>query len=174
MLMATTQSHLEALLPRSGSLAEVVSAVNDFVCAHSGPREFVTLWAARVDPDGRGLTCIDAGHGYAVLIGDDGPATVKSDGGLPLGVARGSAYKSTGIGVHGGERLVLFSDGVPEQVSPAGEAFGLDRVLGVLRGSASPNDDATMLLDELGRYACADGFADDVSVISTALPGPSA
>ena len=48
---------------------------------------------------------------------------------LPLGVRPGEIYEQLSVSFAPGDLLLLYSDGVTESRSPAGELFGEDRLL---------------------------------------------
>jgi serine phosphatase RsbU (regulator of sigma subunit) len=66
-----------------------------------------------------------------------------------------------------GERLVLVTDGVRETKSPAGEEFGVARVLEALRGASGAEQDVARMLDSVHRFS--DGVReDDLTILSIA------
>ena len=58
--------------------------------------------------------------------------------GFPIGLAE-DAYEERSVRLAAGDRLYLYSDGVPEAMNPAGERFGDARLLEAIgRGRAEP------------------------------------
>jgi serine phosphatase RsbU (regulator of sigma subunit) len=116
---------------------------------------FVTLFAARVDPASGDLTYVDAGHGLALVLDQEGRARTLRSTDLPLGTLPDDRWHEHRDRLEQGETLLLISDGVldafadvaaaitaAEQV--AREALGIeqlvDRVCGLFVESLQPDD----------------------------------
>ena len=172
MLMATVQSWMYAAATRVEPLDRTVHALNGFLYEKSEPSEFATLFAAVLEADGR-VTICDAGHGIAYLVGESdgvgesGAVRIEAEGGVPVGAAPDAEYASSTITMARGMRLVLATDGIHEQRSVSGEAFGLGQIADTLAGSTGTKQDVAHLVDALRAHA--DGaFDDDVTVLSIA------
>ena len=171
MLMASIQAHLASDLTRGIGLVESVSRVNEYVRRHRGDSEFATLFAVRLAPDGSSAEMVDVGHGLAALAGGGEAARrIEAEGGPPLGVAD-FPYESTRLALSRGHRIVLFSDGVNEQRSAAGEELGVDRVNASLEPGGDVETDVESMMGLLRGHAKGVPFADDVSVISLSFDG---
>jgi serine phosphatase RsbU (regulator of sigma subunit) len=70
-----------------------------------------------------------------------------------------------------GERIVLMTDGVPEQPDLAGNQFGTARIEETLRTSGSTESDVKMLLAAVRSHAGGQAPADDTTIASV---GPDA
>lgn len=170
VLMATVQSHLMALLGAEMRIDDIAGVVNDFVAERAAGGEFVTLWIAAIDPESGTMECVDAGHGYAVLVDADGVASrLICAGGPPLGVAHAHRYEvsRTALPAHG--RLVLFSDGVAEQASSSGQRMGFPGVLAALKGAMSVEEDVRRLHEALVAHGGGEAFEDDVTIASLGI-----
>jgi sigma-B regulation protein RsbU (phosphoserine phosphatase) len=66
---------------------------------------------------------------------------------LPLGAMRGARYESTRLTLAPGERILLFSDGLPEAVKD-GAPIGYERAEALVRGAVD--------VDEIVRRVTAD------------------
>lgn len=165
ILMATVQSHLAAALRHGNDPVQCMNTVNKFIVQHSSEREFVTLFLAVVDAAAGSVTCIDAGHGYAAMV-RPGAAIERLNvaGGMPIGIDAGCEYQASAIPISPGSRLVIFSDGIPEQQSIEGEEFGFTRVLELLAKSADMESDISSITKSLRDFAESDSFADDVTI----------
>lgn len=175
LLMATTQSHLSALLRAGMAVEEAVASANRTVCMYSSRQMqeagdgamFVSLWCGVFDPSAGRLRFVDAGHGYCLAgLAGGAAARVESGGGIPLGVSDAAEYAAEEIAFPAGSRALVFSDGVAEQTSAAGSGqFGFAGVLSAVTGG-SPDDDVRSVLDALRRHAGGETFQDDVTLIA--------
>jgi phosphoserine phosphatase RsbU/P len=114
LLMATTRAALRSVsnLP----VAEAVTAVNRALAPDlEQSNAFVTLFHAELDTTGRGEFA-DAGHGMAFVLRSDGAIQElqDQDRGLPIGILRRSPYDAATLYLESGDRLVIYSDGLPD------------------------------------------------------------
>lgn len=178
ILAATTQSYLAAALRYHACPAKAVTLVNQHLCLRTAGQKFVTLWCGIVDVAKRVMHCVDAGHGYAMLVPPGADAhPIETVGGLPLRVGE-DPYERAEIPIPPGSRIVLYSDGVAEQPAHerpgAGkndkrEQFGQDRVVRTLRASTDPASDVESLIAAVQTFAGikrGEPLADDLTVAS--------
>ena len=66
-----------------------------------------------------------------------------------------------------GSRLLMYSDGLVEALSPDGEPFGYDRLGRILSDTANLSGDAltTMILDTLSVFTAGTALADDLTLL---------
>lgn len=178
IVMATTQSYLNASLRHSRDLVRALADVNRHLADRTPDTRFVSLWLGVLDQRDGTLEYIDAGHGFAILRTPNAPPTIiPSEGGPPLRVAPDYPYALDRLSVPSGSRIILYSDGVVEQQGPAPacEEFGSARVLGALARADSCEDDVRLLLSAVRAHAgtSADALADDVTIASIAFDAPT-
>lgn len=164
MLMATAQSWMYAAATRVEPLALTVRALSEFLYEKSEPSEFATMFVAILEADGT-VTLCDAGHGIAYLVEPSGASRIDAEGGVPVGATPDADYSTSTITLARGARLVMATDGVYEQRSSAGDAFGLERIATTLAGSTGTKDDVAHIVEALRAHA-GDSFDDDVTVLS--------
>jgi serine phosphatase RsbU (regulator of sigma subunit) len=119
---------------------------------------FVTCVAARLEAEG-GCTIANAGHLAPFLNGDE----VEMAGALPLGLTADAAYEEVTVQLGAGDRLTLYTDGLPEARNAAGELFGFARVAELVAG----DPDAGAMAAAAVRF----GQEDDVTVLSLCHAG---
>jgi sigma-B regulation protein RsbU (phosphoserine phosphatase) len=95
-----------------------------------------------VDPIGRRVHYIRAGHNPPLMISKDGhQAIFENGGGPPVGLFPALKFRREIAGIESGSVLVLYTDGVTEAEDRMGEQFGINRLVEVVRtgrvGSAS-------------------------------------
>jgi len=169
ILMATTQSFLNAVLCQLGDPAKAADAVNKHLIAHCPENKFVSLWMGVLDVVTGLLQYVDCGHGYWLLREPRcEPVRVREGhgGGAPLRVMDGVPYRSDELQLAPGTRIVLFSDGVVEQANPDGVAFGDDRVSTSIMAATTVGEDVESLVRAVRVHAGTDTMADDLTVAS--------
>jgi sigma-B regulation protein RsbU (phosphoserine phosphatase) len=83
---------------------------------------------------------------------------------LPLGRFRRAEYRNGELRLAPGDRLLLYTDGVTEALSPAGEPFGDERLGELLAASAEPDRVLARLAEWTGRGPGA-SMDDDVTLV---------
>ena len=87
--------------------------------------------------------------------------------GFPIGLAD-DAYEERSVRLGAGDRLYLYSDGVPEAMDPAGEQFGDARLLEAIgQGRSEPlQESVATLLGEIARWHGSERPQDDISILA--------
>jgi len=116
-LQGMIYSHLVAGLP----LAEMVTAVNQFLCKKHIGEKYATLVVVRLHPDGR-LEYVNCGHVPPLVISKDGVVRPPCSN-LPVGLLAEASYEGAEVQLRPGDRLVLVTDGVTEAENANGEFF---------------------------------------------------
>ena len=106
-----------------------ISALMDRVIAEQFPgSRFATAVLARLDLDSGQLTWVNAGHPAPLVVRETSllpPHACPSS--RPLGLQDGPAAECR-IHLQPGDRVLLYTDGIVEARSPAGEFFGEERL----------------------------------------------
>jgi serine phosphatase RsbU (regulator of sigma subunit)/pSer/pThr/pTyr-binding forkhead associated (FHA) protein len=167
VLMAAAQTQLRVALKHLMPLRTAIEELNRELTHRSPVGEFISLFVGIIDPKARTMEYVDAGHGYWLhRPGGGPPQQVPHDGGLVLGVEADHAYPTELVALNPGDRIVLFSDGLVEQHSPTGAAFGFEGVFEHLRETQDVEDDVRVLLERLQSFADSDELSDDVTIAS--------
>ena len=156
-----------------GTPGEILTYVNDNICAHNKADMFVTLWLGILEISTGKITASNAGHDDAVIIKENGEVEMfKTKHGLVVGAMGGLKYKDFDIQLNKGDRIFLYTDGVPEATDKDNNMFTIEGMLDSLAkyadnppkevlkgvrndvnafvGDAPQFDDLTMLCIELG------------------------
>lgn len=169
MLAALVQSHLASGLEAGADLIEAVGRTNRFVASRPTGGRFVSLVAATLGADGA-VRLLDAGHGHWLIArsGQDPPAPEHPQraSSMPLGIDTDASFTLAEHRLGPGDRLVCYTDGIPDQISPRQERFGFARLDAAIGSSLTCEDDVTRLFDALTRHADRRALDDDATVAS--------
>jgi len=132
LLMSNVQAAVHAFASEAVSPAEMCAKVNRVVSSSTGEDKFITFFYGIVDAEQKLLTYTNAGHNPGILQRRDGSLIRLEAGGAVLGPFPSWSYKQEDIDLEAGDRLLLFTDGVTELRSPAGDEFGEDRLIELL------------------------------------------
>ena len=141
LIMSVVQATLRVLSAEPGiALAELVSKMNHFLYRSTASSSYATFFYAQVDPRGRTLQYVNAGHNPPyVLRVERGSMAVEelSVGGTVIGMFPQARYEEGTVDLRPGDVLMVFTDGVPEALNPREEEFGEERLKKVLCDVAS-------------------------------------
>lgn len=182
-LLSVTVSHFlapegsESLLKlgapsRIAPPAEVAQRLNrQFSQGSSGL--FFTLFYGILDLATLDLRYVNAGHPGPLILAESQPPRCLESTGLPIGVLADVAYEESVARLQPGDRVWLFSDGLPEARNPNREMFGEQRLLDALQAmnSVALDPGTERLLARIEDWAGAEGPQDDISLVAFEVVG---
>ena len=149
LFMAQAKALIRSRAMTGEEPAQILSHVNNQLCDGRGGEYFVTVWMAVIDLiTGEGVAA-NAGHEHPALCRRDGKfELVRYKHDIVIGMLKDRTYRQHAFAMNHGDRLFVYTDGVPEAYSETGEQFGTDRMLEALnrRPDASPEE----LIDDVG------------------------
>jgi serine phosphatase RsbU (regulator of sigma subunit) len=150
------------------SLPEVADLVDRVIGEQFPGSRFATAVLARLDLDSGKLRWVNAGHPAPLIVRDHGlvnPPPCPSS--LPLGLQRRPAVECT-VQLRPGDRVLLYTDGIVEARSPAGEFFGEERLADFVVRAEASGDAPPEMLRQLMRSVMdhqAGQLQDDASIV---------
>lgn len=149
---------------------EILNSLNGTMLATAQQSLLMTMACLSLDARSGKLTFANAGHVLPYLWRHNRRQwEMLEASGLPLGKSVDSNYLVTAVELQMevGDRLFLFTDGVVEEESPDGEAFGYDRLEAVLNhyGDAEPKLLQDAVMDALTSHCRGKSFSDDVTIV---------
>ena len=145
LLTAKLQGIFTARALSSHGPAETMATVNQALLRRAIEARFATMMYGIISPTGTLAYC-NAGHNPPMLL-SRGVVRRLECGGLVLGLFQHAAYDEESLQLQPDDVLVVFSDGVSEALSAAGEEFGEDRILTCVQPHLQ--DDPPALLAQL-------------------------
>jgi serine phosphatase RsbU (regulator of sigma subunit) len=167
LLMASMQATLEAWTERDLAVDDLAFRLSRAVARHTDGRRFITAFLALLDPSTGVLTYTNAGHNPGLFIHRGGEVDLLESQGLPIGMLPGNPYGAASLQMWSGDLLALYTDGLTESASPAGEEFGeaaLAAFLAERRAEPLLAIDAH-LMDELDRHTRGAPYLDDRTIL---------
>ena len=115
------------------SPSEILYDANNAICKNNKLEMFVTVWVGILEISTGKLIAANAGHEYPALKkGDGGFAVFKDRHGFVLGGMEGMKFKEYEILLSPGDKLFVYTDGVPEANDPDGNMFEVERMIDAL------------------------------------------
>jgi PAS domain S-box-containing protein len=134
LLIAETRAYLRALALTQTDPGSILRLVNGRLAEDISTDHFVTLFLAQLDPRTGSLVYSNAGHwpGYVLDAQGNVKLVLKSTS-LPLGLYPGGDFSNgPPVTLDPGDLVFLFSDGIIEAPSGAGQLFGMGPALEVV------------------------------------------
>ncbi len=139
---------LHTAMQRDAPIEAVHDQLNSLLCEALDRRTFVCLCSAQFDHTRRSVRLASCGspHPYHYMARWEEVTEIELDA-LPLGMRPGNQYDGLELELEKGDRLLLFSDGIPEAQN--GSQFGYDRIIDVFRSCCVDDLDAQETIDRL-------------------------
>ncbi len=153
------------------SPSEILNSLNETMRATAQQSLLMTMACLSLDARTGRLIFANAGHVLPYLLRQQASHWVMLEAyGLPLGKSINSDYLESAIDItlEVGDRLFLFTDGLIEEESPSGEAFGYERLEQILNAhrDADPEILRDRILEALARHCRSTAFSDDVTLVT--------
>lgn len=180
LVVVTALKTLRFVARSTSDLTELICRFNDEIKPDLVPGQFITLFAAVLDPANRSLICLRAGHQPAVLVNLAREDVLRRIGrsGMAIGLASGAVFagslRPVAMQLEPGDVLVQSTDGALEAMNAAEVEFGEARYLAsVLRGYEKPAQELVdAVAEDVRAYAKGREVGDDLTVLALAvLPG---
>jgi serine phosphatase RsbU (regulator of sigma subunit) len=179
LMTSMLQASLRTQASSGAGVAEILRIINALVYRSTAVHQFATFFLAHVDEPTLTLTYSNAGHNPPLLFRRDGSLVPLDRGGTVVGILEQTDYEQGAIHMEPGDRLVCYTDGASEAMSPAGEQFGEQRLIDLVR--ALPADLPARavierLVEAVRGFAVTEDLGDDVTllVLRVLEPQPSA
>ena len=130
MFMMTAKTIIKDLAESGMAVNDIFTKANQKLCENNESGMFVTAWMGILDiPSGK-LTFANAGHNPPLLKhANQTFEYIKTRAGFVLAGMEGVNYRINEITLNKGDRLFLYTDGVPEATNETNELYGEKRLL---------------------------------------------
>src|SRR3954463_697498 len=147
--------------------ADVAAELNRLFPFDTATEQFATMVYGILDVPTGEFRYVSAGHPGPVHLPSGADPVILESSGFPIGLAD-DAYEERSVRLGAGDRLYLYSDGVPEAMDPAGRQFGDARLLeAVGRVRSEPlREGVATLLREIARWLGSEKPRDDISILA--------
>ncbi|MBR1582381.1 MAG: PP2C family protein-serine/threonine phosphatase [Spirochaetales bacterium] len=116
-----------------GNPAQILEFVNDKICESNKLDMFVTIWLGILELSTGKLIASNAGHEYPAVMHAGGNFELfKDKHGIVVGGMDGVRYTDYEIQLSPGDKIFVYTDGVPEATDGDNNMFGVDRMLSAL------------------------------------------
>ncbi len=146
--------------------AEMLKQMNTMIVRSLSKKKALSMQIGWYKPGGR-LVFANAGHPYPYLLVPSQPLKPVTARGMVLGVTTKPRFEEVTVelGANGGA-MVLFTDGIVEQMNPAGERVSIEGFQRMLAHSSgrSAEDLIAAIQHEVRRFAAGRPLEDDITL----------
>ncbi len=116
-----------------------------------------------------------AGHPHPVVVRRDGRLEPLKCGGTIIGLGGAVPFDEGRLHLRAGDRVFVFTDGIPEACDPAGHFFGESALHRTLHATRAKSLDAACghVVESVQRFTGARPFDDDVTLFAIEYEGPA-
>ena len=133
LFMMISKTILQSCAMLGRGAAETLNKTNEAICSNNQTEMFVTVWFGILEISTGKITCANAGHEYPVIKRADGDFELYKDKhGFVIGGMEGTRYKEYTLELKRGDKLFVYTDGVPEATDADNKMFGTDRMISAL------------------------------------------
>ena len=137
MFMMLSKRIIEDSARQMRSPAEILARTNETLCDNNQAEMFVTVWLGVLEISSGKLAAANAGHEYPTIQRKDGRFELYRDRhGFVLGGLKEARYKEYELHMSPGDKLFVYTDGVPEATAVDGGMYGTDRMIAALNTCA--------------------------------------
>ncbi|HET7850615.1 MAG TPA: SpoIIE family protein phosphatase [Pseudolabrys sp.] len=173
LFMAIVQSVIRVVVRNTDDLAVEIGRVNALLAANNRESMFATAFCGVVNVASGDLVYCNCGHNAPLLLRNDGRLEELAPTGPPLAARMNASFKADARRLAAGERLILFSDGLPEASNPQGNFFGDERIREAVLGHARApaRELVTGIIGKVDQFTNGAPAYDDIACLSLIYRG---
>ena len=138
MFMMTAKTIIKDLAESGMAVNDIFTKANEKLCENNESGMFVTAWMGILDLTTGNMQFANAGHNPPLLKHADGSFEyLKTRAGFVLAGMEGVRYRVGEMTLNDGDRLFLYTDGVPEATNADNKLYGEDRLSAFMNQNAS-------------------------------------
>lgn len=168
LFMAVTRTLVHAAVLETKSPAEALKRVNDLLLPDTQQGMFVTAVYGELDVETGMFTYVNAGHNPPYVLKANGDLEKLTRTAIALGVMENRNVEQKTISFDVGDSILLYTDGLTEAFSSAGELFGEARLMSVLKSLQDKSADEMIVNIEecLNEFIEANPLGDDLTMLA--------
>lgn len=168
LFMALSRTLMRAVAFTGRTPSEALRRVNQLILSDARSDLFVTVFYAIWNPASGDVEYANAGHNPPLLARAGGEVSLLPGRGIALGVIEEIELESHAVQLGPGDVLLLYTDGVTDALNDTDEAFGVERLKGVLASARHlpAGDIIREIMSAVEKFACGEGAFDDETIMA--------
>jgi serine phosphatase RsbU (regulator of sigma subunit) len=133
LFMMRAKTAIRGLAESGQTPSQILYRANNTLCDGNEAEMFVTVWLGIIDLATGKMTCANAGHEYPTLMRAGGEfEALKDRHGPALAAMEDMPFREYELQLNPGDKLFVYTDGIPEAIDENVEQYGMDRLLEAL------------------------------------------
>ena len=168
LFMMRSKTAIRSLAESGASIEDIIYRANNTLCEGNDAEMFVTVWIGIIDLKTGVMKCANAGHEYPLIKRRGGDyEVIKDKHSLAVAAMPNTKAKEYEIVLEPGDRIFVYTDGIPEAVNPNLEQFGVKRTVDCLNTykGLSIEESLTKLADEVTAFQGDAEQFDDITML---------
>ena len=130
LFMMVTKILINEISHNVKSPGEVLTLVNDRICSNNKTNMFITVWLGIIDLKTGEVVAANAGHEDPAIYRNAKDFVIdKEKHGIPVGAMEGFKYSDYKFKLNPGDKIFIYTDGVPEAENKDDKMFGLEKMV---------------------------------------------
>ncbi len=174
LFMMISKVILQSCAMLGKSAAEILEKTNDALCSKNQTTMFVTVWLGIMEISTGRITAANAGHEYPFIMKDGKFEMLKDVHGFVVGGMSGMTYTEYEIALNPGDKIFLYTDGVPEASDPDEQMFTTSRITEALNEdpAAAPDGILRNMKKSIDEFVKGAEQFDDITMLCMEYKGP--
>jgi PAS domain S-box-containing protein len=174
LVMANLQATIRGQAMFDPEPKRLLERANKLLFRSTNSRTFISLFYGILDTFRNTLTYANAGQDLPIVFSARNGKRALTVNGIVLGVMEDAVYRQEEVAIGGGERLLLYTDGIPESMNEHREQFGAERLADIVqREKAWPvRTVIENIFTAVHAYADGEFQADDMTVVMIERKSP--
>lgn len=175
LFMMRSKTAIRGLAEGGSTPSEILFRANNTLCEGNEAEMFVTVWLGIIDLTTGLMRCASAGHEYPVLMRAGGDfELLKDKHGLALAAMEGVRFREYELQMNPGDKLFVYTDGIPEAIDEQVVQYGVDRLTRAL--NAVKDEPMALVLPavraDIAEFVGGADQFDDITMLGFAYRGP--
>ena len=174
LFMMRSKTAIRSFAENSNSPTEILDKVNMTLCDGNDADMFVTVWLGIIDLRSGEMVCANAGHEFPAIYRANTQYELLEDiHSMPLAVSENTKVKEYKINLNPGDRIFVYTDGVPEAINTQNEQYGTDRLIKVLNDNKDDtfNELLPKVREDVTEFANGEDQFDDITMLGFVFNG---
>ena len=175
LFMMRAKTTIRDLAESGQTPSEILYKANNTLCEGNDAEMFVTVWLGIIDLTTGHMRCANAGHEYPVLMRAGGDYEYLRDKhGLALAAMEDMRFREYELQLDPGDKLFVYTDGVPEAIDEQVEQYGAQRLTQVLNTvkDRDMKDTLPAVREDIAAFVGAADQFDDITMLGFTYYGP--
>jgi serine phosphatase RsbU (regulator of sigma subunit) len=168
LIMAMAKATINNEIQHGVELPHLLSVLNSLIFQTMKRKRNMTFFLGRLTPSSGIFRYCMAGHCRPLLLRPAGqPEELGLESGYPLGVRAKTVFTPDQTLIAPGERLLFYTDGLPETLNPRGAPLNYDRLLALAQKHRllAPPDAFSAIIADITAFHGSSSQDDDITLI---------